>query len=146
MKKSRNRRKRILLRLQHILTGAAVVCVAVIALLLVNALRGNEISGPGRTAGSALFASGGERFVEAGEEARIMAEQQGEKAENVGTESADSEQEKTDTENTTETGLSPEKLAAEEDGSPHPYRTGSGSRRSGNHRRTGAGSHLPGYL
>lgn len=114
MKKSRNRRKRILLRLQHILTGAAVVCVAVIALLLVNALRGNEISGPGRTAGSALFASGGERFVEAGEEARIMAEQQGEKAENVGTESADSEQEKTDTENTTETGLSPEKLAVEE--------------------------------
>ena len=62
-----------MLRLQYVLTGAAVVCVAVIALLLVHTLGDNEISGPGGNAGSALLASGGNAFAAAGEEAAQMA-------------------------------------------------------------------------
>mgnify|MGYP000991084308 CR=1 FL=1 len=65
-KNSKRRRKKALLRLQYVLTGAAVLCVAVIALLLVYSMQDNEISGPGGDAGSALLASGGNVFVAAG--------------------------------------------------------------------------------
>ena len=106
-----------MLRLQYVLTGAAVVCVAVIALLLVHTLGDNEISGPGGNAGSALLASGGNAFAAAGEEAAQMAVP-------VASEDATAGQEKngntngTDDENIgaqskEETFLSPEELAAE---------------------------------
>ena len=59
MKKNRKkRRKSVLLRLQYVLTGAAVICVAVIALLLVNVLRDEKESRPGSNAGPALLESG----------------------------------------------------------------------------------------
>ena len=68
-KNSKRRGKKALLRLQYVLTGAAVLCVAVIALLLVYSMQDNEISGPGSDAGSALLVSGGNAFVAAGEDA-----------------------------------------------------------------------------
>lgn len=68
-KNGRKRRKRALLRLQYVLTGAAMVCVAVIALFLVYTLGDNEISGPGGNAGTALLGLRGKCVCGAGEEA-----------------------------------------------------------------------------
>ena len=111
-KNSKRRRKKALLRLQYVLTGAAVLCVAVIALLLVYSMQDNEISGPGSDAGSALLASGGNVFVAAGEDAASASDEK-ELEENGSTETEGTEKEDADAQSN-ETGLlSPEELAAE---------------------------------
>lgn len=111
-KNSKRRRKKALLRLQYVLTGAAVLCVAVIALLLVYSMQDNEISGPGSDAGSALLASGGNVFVAAGEDAASASDEK-ELEENGNTETEGTEKEDDDAQSN-ETGLlSPEELAAE---------------------------------
>lgn len=111
-KNSKRRRKKALLRLQYVLTGAAVLCVAVIALLLVYSMQDNEISGPGSDAGSALLASGGNVFVAAGEDAASASDEK-ELEENGSAETEGTEKEDDDAQSN-ETGLlSPEELAAE---------------------------------
>ena len=111
-KNSKRRRKKALLRLQYVLTGAAVLCVAVIALLLVYSMQDNEISGPGSDAGSALLVSGGNAFVAAGEDA-VSASDENNLGENGNTETEGTEKEDADAQSN-ETGLlSPEELAAE---------------------------------
>ena len=115
MKKSRKkRRKKALLRLQHVLTGVAVLCAAVITLLLVYySIRDNKISGPGSDAGSALLASGGNAFAAAGEDAvenAAVAKNENNMEENGNTESGSVGE----TDQQAEI-LSPEELAAEPD-------------------------------
>lgn len=68
-KNSKRRRKKALLRLQYVLTGAAVLCVAVIALLLVYPCKTRNQHGPGSVPGLLFLASGGNVFVAAGEDA-----------------------------------------------------------------------------
>ncbi len=114
-KNSKRRRKKALLRLQYVLTGAAVLCVAVIALLLVYSMQDNEISGPGSDAGSALLVSGENAFVAAGEDA-VSASDENNLEENRSAETEKTE--KTEKEDagaqSNETGLlSPKELAAE---------------------------------
>lgn len=94
MKKSRNRKKnKRLRRLQHVLTGIAVLCGTVVALLLVYAVKEDSISGPGRNAGSALLTSGEAVFAEASEHARWAADAEKlESAEQTPEELADEEQ------------------------------------------------------
>lgn len=113
MKKNRKRRRKsVLLRLQYVLTGAAVLCVAVIALLLVYSMQDNEISGPGSDAGSLFLASGGNVFVAAGEDAASASDEK-ELEENGSAETEGTEKEDDDAQSN-ETGLlSPEELAAE---------------------------------
>lgn len=111
-KNSKRRRKKALLRLQYVLTGAAVLCVAVIALLLVYSMQDNEISGPGSDAGSALLVSGGNAFVAAGEDA-VSASDENNLEENRSAETEKTEKEDAGAQSN-ETGLlSPEELAAE---------------------------------
>ena len=100
-----------MLRLQYVLTGAAVVCVAVIALLLVHTLGDNEISGPGGNAGSALLASGGNAFAAAGEEAAQMAVPVPSEDATAGQKKNGNDEMPDDVEEITR--LSPEELAAE---------------------------------
>ena len=100
-----------MLRLQYVLTGAAVVCVAVIALLLVHTLGDNEISGPGGNAGSALLASGGNAFAAAGEEAAQMAVPVPSEDATAGQEKNGNDEMPDDVEEITRS--SPEELAAE---------------------------------
>lgn len=100
-----------MLRLQYVLTGAAVVCVAVIALLLVHTLGDNEISGPGGNAGSALLASGGNAFAAAGEEAAQMAVPVPSEDATAGQKKNGNDEMPDDVEEIT--WLSPEELAAE---------------------------------
>ncbi len=100
-----------MLRLQYVLTGAAVVCVAVIALLLVHTLGDNEISGPGGNAGSALLASGGNAFAAAGEEAAQMAVPVASEDATAGQEKNGNDEMPDDVEEITRS--SPEELAAE---------------------------------
>ena len=73
MKKNRKRRRKsVLLRLQYVLTGAAVICVAVITLLLVNVLRDEKESRPGSDAGPALLESGEDTAAATETEIEIM--------------------------------------------------------------------------
>ena len=120
MKKNRKkRRKRALLRLQHVLTGAVVICVTVIALLLAYSFRDNEISGSGSDAGSALLTSGGNIFAAAGEEAArtVVPAASGNATEKQGKNGRANEAdgEDADAQSNKEEYHSPEELAAESD-------------------------------